>query len=304
MRSPIRRRRNATPATAVPPALSASSAPAAPAVLLLAAGLLIAGCGGPGGGDRGRAETSGAAVVDPRGVRLQPAGAPVPHPFTASTVRSSPGGPAAPPRQAGEGRGPVTVPGSTPGLYGGTPSAPSCDVERQAGLLTADDARAEAFAKAAGIGRAGIASWLRDLTPVVLRADTRVTGHGYRDGSAVPYPAVLQAGTAVLVDQYGAPRVRCGCGGPLRSPGLAGSADGADAAAGAAAGRTAPWAGYHPGRVVIVTPTQQVVHSLIIVDLRNNTWLERLTGTGAARDRRPEAPPPYAPGERDLAAAA
>ncbi|MGI5479519.1 hypothetical protein ACQEVH_04610 [Streptomyces lavendofoliae] len=55
---------------------------------------------------------------------------------------------------------------------------------------------------------------------------------------------------------------------------------------------------------MIITPTQQVVHSLVIVNLRDNTWLERLTGTGGARDRRPEAPPPFAPGERDLAAAA
>ncbi|MGA5406476.1 DUF6777 domain-containing protein [Streptomyces lavendulocolor] len=321
MRSPIRRRRYA--------------APARPAALLLAAGLLAAGCGGADDSGGGTTEAAGVALVDQHGVRLQPTGARGPHPFTASTVRPSPQRPAAPAQRVSEGPGPVTVPGSTPGLYGGTPSVADCDVERQADLLTVDDAKAEAFARAAGIGPAGIGSWLRDLTPVLLRADTRVTGHGYRDGSPVPYQTVLQAGTAVLVDQYGAPRVRCACGGPLRSPvldgggaarsgtgrngtepsgtrpgGTAGAAGAAAVAAGppqpggTAGGRATPWAGYRPGRVVIVTPTQQVVHSLLIVNLRDNTWLERLTGTGGARDRRPEAPPPYAPGERDLAASA
>ncbi|MGI5479520.1 DUF6777 domain-containing protein [Streptomyces lavendofoliae] len=212
MRSPLRPRRCA--------------GRAAPAALLLAAGLLAAGCGGTDDGGPGPVERAGTPVVDARGVRLQPAGARGPHPFTASTVRPVPGRTAAPPQRVAEGRGPVGVPGSTPGLYGGLPSAPSCDVARQAGLLTADGARAEAFARAAGIGPAGIASWLRDLTPVVLRADTRITAHGYRDGSATPYQSVLQAGTAVLVDQYGAPRVRCACGGPLRSPVLAGSGSG------------------------------------------------------------------------------
>ncbi|MEV3987750.1 DUF6777 domain-containing protein [Streptomyces sp. NPDC049837] len=261
-----------------------------PIRLLLAAGLLVAGCGGDG--DTRAAGTGTAA--DSREVRLQPAGAPGPHPFTASTARPAPGTPAAPPSRAEGGRGPRTVSGSAPGLYGGVPSAPSCDVERQVGLLTADDIKARAFAQAAGIGPDGIASWLRGLTPVVLRADTRVTGHGFRDGSAAPFQAVLQTGTAVLVDQYGAPRVRCACGNPLRSPVVT---------EGAAAEKGRRWPGYDPGRVVIVNPTQQVVHSLTIVNVLDNTWLERLTGSGPDRDRRPEVPPPYAPGERDLAAA-
>lgn len=261
-----------------------------PIRLLLAAGLLVAGCGGDGDT---RAAGTGAAASS-REVRLQLAGAPGPHPFTASTARPAPGTPAAPPARVEGGRGPRTVSGAAPGLYGGVPSAPSCDVERQVGLLTADDAKARAFAQAAGIGPAGIAPWLRGLTPVVLRADTRVTGHGYRDGSATPFQAVLQAGTAVLVDQYGAPRVRCACGNPLRSPVVA---------EGAAVEKGRRWRGYDPGRVVIVNPTQQVVHSLTIVNALDNTWLERLTGSGPDRDRRPEAPPPYAPGERDLAAA-
>ncbi|PZT71125.1 hypothetical protein DN402_02310 [Streptomyces sp. SW4] len=49
----------------------------------------------------------------------------------------------------------------------------------------------------------------------MLRADTRVTGHGLRGGRPVGGQAVLQAGTAVLVDDRGVPRVRCAGGNPL-----------------------------------------------------------------------------------------
>ncbi|GAP52775.1 serine/threonine protein kinase [Streptomyces azureus] len=52
----------------------------------------------------------------------------------------------------------------------------------------------------------------------MLRADTGVTNHGFRAGRAAVLQAVLQAGTAVLVDDRGVPRVRCACGNPLRPP--------------------------------------------------------------------------------------
>ena len=51
-----------------------------------------------------------------------------------------------------------------------------------------------------------------------LRADTRVTNHGFVDGHATALQSVLQAGTAVLVDDHGRPRVKCGCGNPLLDP--------------------------------------------------------------------------------------
>ena len=52
----------------------------------------------------------------------------------------------------------------------------------------------------------------------MLTADTRVTNHGFKDGKTTPRQAVLQAGTAVLVDNTGVPRARCGCGNPLLPP--------------------------------------------------------------------------------------
>ena len=60
-----------------------------------------------------------------------------------------------------------------------------------------------------------VGPFLGSLTPVTLRTDTAVTNHGFRDGSATAFQSVLQAGTGVLVDAQGLPRVRCYCGNPL-----------------------------------------------------------------------------------------
>ena len=104
-----------------------------------------------------------------------------------------------------------------PGLYGGTQDAQACDVGQLVDFLTdpANAEKAAAFAGALGIEPAAIADTLATFTPVVLTADTLVTNNGYRDGRATPFPAVLEAGTAVLVDGFGTPRVKCSCGNPL-----------------------------------------------------------------------------------------
>ncbi|MCP9956380.1 DUF6777 domain-containing protein [Streptomyces sudanensis] len=268
-----------------PPTRHPSACPRRPAAVSLAvlAGLLAAGCGG-GGEDR----PAPRPTTDPRPL-LQPAAEPGPHPFSASTAltadHSAARRPPAPDTSGGPsavaGRAPRTVDGATPGLYGGTHSLPSCDVDQQARLLAADGARARAFAQAAGVTPGGLGAWLRDLTPVMLRADTRVTGHGYRDGEAVPQEAVLQAGTAVLVDGYGAPRVRCAAGSPLRAPADARPPTGY---------RGEPWPGFRPERVVQISPTQQVLDSLLLVNVLNGTWLEREIGTRGEADREPAAP--------------
>ncbi|MCP9963222.1 hypothetical protein LUX05_21060 [Streptomyces somaliensis] len=165
-------------------------------------------------------------------------------------------------------------------------------MDQQARLLAADGAKARAFAQAAGVTPSGLAAWLGGLTPVMLRADTRVTGHGYRDGTAVPQQAVLQAGTAVLVDRYGAPRVRCAAGNPLRAPADAGPPTGY---------RGEPWPGFRPDRVVLVSPTQRVLDSLLLVNVLNGAWLERAVGTRGGEDREPAVPPAYDPDDRHVA---
>jgi hypothetical protein len=69
-----------------------------------------------------------------------------------------------------------------------------------------------------GIQPSQIRSYVSGLTGVVLRTDTRVTNHGYVDGRADALQSVLEAGTAVMVDQYGRPTVKCYCGNPLTQP--------------------------------------------------------------------------------------
>ncbi|MFD7319656.1 DUF6777 domain-containing protein [Streptomyces sp. NPDC059875] len=253
------------------------------ALAALVSALLLAGCSS--GGDSGAAGLEAASQE----VFLQPVAAQGPDPFTASTAKAAAPAPTAaapdtpPPTASAQTIREVT--GSTPGLYGGTRSVASCDVERQVAFLAGDQAKAHAFAEAAGIPESALADWLRGLTPVVLSSDTRVTNHGFRDGSATAFQSVLQAGTAVLVDQYGAPRVRCACGNPLRSP----------VAVQGARHSGQPWRGYHRDRVVVIRPTTTVVNSLVIVNVVNNTWIERKTGTDGERDAHPVVVPPCDP---------
>ena len=63
-----------------------------------------------------------------------------------------------------------------------------------------------------------VARYIRKLKPVTLTRDTQVTNHSFEGGRAVAFQAILQAGTAVLVDKYGEPVVRCRCGNPLTTP--------------------------------------------------------------------------------------
>lgn len=251
----------------------------------ISAALAVAGCSGGGGGNTADGDAE---------LFMQPAAAQGPDPFTDSTATStatpspvtrspqpSPTGTSSPTPQ-----GTRSLSGGTPGLYGGTHSLASCDVAAQVRFLTADQGKGRAFAQASGISRADIPSFLRGLTPVVLRADTRVTNHGYRDGGATGFQSVLQTGTAVLVDDRGLPRVRCACGNPLKPPA---------ALKGTPSHRGEPWSGYRPARVVVVTPAPEIIVNLTIVNIVDNTWIERKTGDengGADHTVPPPTPTP------------
>ncbi|MFD9465389.1 DUF6777 domain-containing protein [Streptomyces sp. NPDC060027] len=249
------------------------------AACALSAALLVAGCAG--GSDRG-AESSGPTGGE---VLLQPLDAAGPDPFTASTVTPAATGPPvtrtpqSPPTGAQGGR---SFSGATPGLYGGTRNAGSCDIDRQIRLLDADRGKARAFAGASGLSPGSVPDYLRGLTPVVLRADTRVTNHGFGDGQATGFQAVLQVGTAVLVDNRGVPRVRCACGNPLNRP---------TALDGDPGTRGRPWSGYRPARVVVVTPAPVVITEITIIDVDDHAWIERPVGQGGHRHDHVVAPP-------------
>lgn len=111
-----------------------------------------------------------------------------------------------------------TVPGATPGLYGGTRNEASCDPAQLISFLQGNPDKARAWGGVLGVAPADIPDYVRSLTPIVLQRDTRVTNHGFKNGRATSLQSVLQAGTAVMVDVYGIPRVKCGCGNPLTEP--------------------------------------------------------------------------------------
>jgi hypothetical protein len=102
--------------------------------------------------------------------------------------------------------GNVAVTGDTPGLYGGARNN-ACDAQAIGTFLKTRPVTAAAWTSALGLRSDQIEPFLGSLTPLTLRTDTAVTNHGFQDGRATPFQAVLQAGTAVLVDAEGLPRV-------------------------------------------------------------------------------------------------
>ncbi|SFE47117.1 hypothetical protein SAMN02787118_101818 [Streptomyces mirabilis] len=230
------------------------------------------------------ARSGGTSGTAPGGeLFLQAANKPGPDPFTESTAKESSTTPVTPaanaPESANVTRG---VSGSTPGLYGGTRNTASCDVEKQVKALQAESAKNKAFASVEGVQPTAVPAYLRSLTPVQLRMDTRVTNHGYRGGAATSYQAVLQTGTAVLVDGQGVPRVRCACGNPLTP---------------AVAQQTVPrrtgdtWASYRSQNVVVVLPASTTVAVFVLYDPHLDEWVGRHRGDSDGRRDEKTYPP-------------
>lgn len=147
-----------------------------------------------------------------------------------SSVALAEPAPAAAPQTAAA---PVTanqVSAGATGLYGGTMDIGRCDPAKLVAFLGSENAKAQAWVAALNadpnlrwgnnqpLTVADIPAYVAQLTSLVLLTDTVVTNHGFANGSPTPFQTVLQAGTAVLVDRYGVPRVRCMCGNPLLPP--------------------------------------------------------------------------------------
>ncbi|WP_234439791.1 DUF6777 domain-containing protein [Streptomyces bicolor] len=221
-------------------------------------------------------------------VFLQAAGNTGPDPFTESTATDSSAPPVSPspatetaPSNAVRG-----VDGGAPGLYGGTRKVAACDVEKQIRYLEQAPEKNRAFASVARVEPSDVPSYLRSLTPVQLRMDTRVTNHGYRDGAATSYQAVLQAGTAVLVDDRGVPQVRCACGNPLTPP----------VAQQGTPRRTGDhWPSYRSSDVVVVSPARTTVKAFVIYDHDREEWISRPRGDDGDKDKKTQPPPRPSP---------
>ena len=208
------------------------------------------------------------ATVDtnsaPAPVRLRPPHTP---PQTTATSTTTPQTTVAPTTTAVPTQTVRSVSATAPGLYGGTRNNAACDQELMISYLTDNPAKAAAWAGVQGIATTDIPTFIRSLTPMVLRADTRVTNYGFRNGVANPKQTILQMGTAVLVDEYGIPRARCFCGNPLAPPvaqttGTRWVGD--------------PWPGFDPTTVIIVVNVSMVVITeFVVVDL-NGGYFARL----------------------------
>lgn len=178
---------------------------------LVAAACALTACGGSGDST----PTAAAGVQGPSEIRAEPVGSAGDNPFTDPTGTDKPG--LEPPPGVARA-GPPSFTGSLPGLYGGTRDYATCDAGKLVAFLEANPDKARAWADTLGIRPEEIRRYVHRLTPVLLRTDTRVTNHGYVNGRANPIQSVLQAGTAVFVDRYGQPVVKCYCGNPLTPP--------------------------------------------------------------------------------------
>ena len=119
----------------------------------------------------------------------------------------------------------------SPGLFGGSGDNGVCAPEKLVAFLRSHPDKASAWVAALNadptlrwsggdqLEVSDIAAYVAELTPSILKADTRVTNHGFKNGEATPRQSLLRKGTAVLVDRTGAPRVRCYCGNPLHPQG-------------------------------------------------------------------------------------
>ncbi len=148
------------------------------------------------------------------------------------------------------------VRGNEPGLYGGTREMEICDPDQLVEFLESNPDMARAWAGVHGIEPAEIRAFVDGLTPLLLTRDTRVTNHGFEDGRARPHQSVLQAGHAVLVDEFGVPRAKCSCGNPLAEP---------QPVAAAPIYVGVRWPGFE-GSTIVVVVADEPVEEFVVVD--------------------------------------
>ncbi len=181
-------------------------------------------------------------------------------------------------------RGGGTEDGDAPGLYGGTRRAASCDPAKLVAFLQANPDKAAAWASVHKIRPADVPRFVSRLTPVLLRVDTLVTNHGFKNGKATRMPAVLQAGMGVLVNEYGTPVVKCNCGNPLTPPDSTISSGNADYTG-------ASWPGFTKRKVTKIRPRRPVTR-FVLVDPEATMGFQRPAATTGGLDGPPMEVPP------------
>lgn len=175
------------------------------------------------------------------------------------------------------------VDGGEVGLYGGTQEVGSCDKAKLADFLAGNPDKAQAWAEVQGIEVGKAQDYIDTLTPVVLRTDTLVTNHGFFDGVATPFAAILQAGTAVLVDDRGSPVVRCACGNPLTTAPEWGPDTKVEGE---------QWPGWNPRGVIRIKPAGSRLTDLTLVTPDGKGTFTRPIGTIGRADEPSDVPVP------------
>ncbi|WP_432252621.1 DUF6777 domain-containing protein [Streptomyces sp. HNM1019] len=161
--------------------------------------------------------------------------------------------------------------GNTPGLYAGVRNRQPCDRQGLLHDLDADKGKGAAWSKVQHISPDGISDFVNRLTSVTLRSDTYAKTYGYR-GGVKPVSAVLQAGTAVFVDQRGLPVVKCDSGNPVRVSAPPRNAKPTF---------TGPeWNGFSRSTVTVIRPATKNAKDLVLVGIGKAELLKRPLGHG------------------------
>ncbi|MEV6129324.1 DUF6777 domain-containing protein [Streptomyces violaceusniger] len=161
--------------------------------------------------------------------------------------------------------------GDTPGLYTGVRNRQPCDRQGLTHDLDADKKKGAAWSRVQNIGQDDISGFVQRLTSVTLRSDTYAKTYGYR-GGVKPVSAVLQAGTAVFVDEHGAPVAKCDSGNPVRVSAPPRNAKPTF---------TGPqWNGFSRTTVTVIRPATKDVKHLVLVGTGKTELLKRPLGDG------------------------
>ena len=203
-------------------------------------------------------ESTASAGPAPFMPSLQPVSATVP-----TTVTTTPPVTAAPTPSGRVAQGP----------FGGTGDNTLCDRELLVQFLTTPSNApiAREWARVLDIQVSQIPTYVRALIPTTLTADARVTNHTWQNGRAVGYQAVLERGTAVLVDTNGRLIARCRCGNPLLPP---------QEVQGPPIYTGPKWEGFDPTVIVIVVPSPQPIYPPGGVGTLPQTTTPKTTTTG------------------------
>ncbi len=261
---------------------------------MVLAGLISLGTAGLLGGCGGSTSSSqSTGVKGPSEVAAAPISTPGANPFTA-TVGKDTAGVMPPPAASSSSGGAASYTGSLPGLYGGTRNHTSCDADKLVNYLEHTPAKGAAWAATLGIQTSQIRDYVSGLTAVLLRTDTRVTNHGYVNGQANPIQSVLEAGTAVFVNKYGEPVVKCYCGNPLTPPVLYTTPT-----------YTGPlWTSFNPTQITIINQSTTIINTFTLYDPATGKLFPRTPGVhgqdgpyaGTATNTTPQPPPPTSTG--------